>query len=289
MEGTFGSSKPVSAVDGGPVAPNPRVSRARRSVPLALVCLLIASPALAQDGPPAAPSEADVARAKELFDNGQILYDEGNYEQAITAWEQSYKLSGYPDLLYNISGAYERLGNYKQALAVLDQYRVYATPDERATLDRRIAAMEERLAAQAAATPSVTPPETPPPTTLPPPEPPPAVTPPAARRSPLPVALLGVGGVGIGIGAVEGFRALGARGAIADSCFDTGNGYLCERSSAPDVDRHAHAAMVSAVSLGAGAAFAALGVVAFALGGSSDDVQLVPMPGGGSLVLNGRF
>jgi tetratricopeptide (TPR) repeat protein len=119
-----------------------------RSVLVVLALLLASwpSPGLAQEAPP-----ADEARAKELYANGQRLYDEGYYEQAIAAWKEAYALSSRPALLYNVSNAYERLGKLQEALDTLNLYRAFASGDEAATLDRRIAVLERRLAEQRAA------------------------------------------------------------------------------------------------------------------------------------------
>lgn len=121
-----------------------------RSILLLTALLTTAPSAWAQD--PASP-EAD-ARAKELYGNGQRLYDEGYYEQAIAAWKEAYALSSRAALLFNISNAYERLGKLQEALDTLNLYRAYATGDEAATLDRRIAVLERRLAEQRAAAPT---------------------------------------------------------------------------------------------------------------------------------------
>ena len=87
---------------------------------VAALALTLSSSALAQ-----APS-ADTARAKELFDNGALLYDEGNYQAAILAFQESYNLSKAPVLLYNIANGYERLGDLKAARDTLNTYRAVA-------------------------------------------------------------------------------------------------------------------------------------------------------------------
>ena len=78
---------------------------------LCLLTLLaaVAPEALAQD----ATTEA---RAKELYENGAALYEEGRYEEAILAWEEAYRLSSRPVLLFNIANAYERLGRGRGAV-----------------------------------------------------------------------------------------------------------------------------------------------------------------------------
>jgi tetratricopeptide (TPR) repeat protein len=261
--------------------------------------VLAASPAFAQDPapPPTAPSDADKARAKELFDNGQILYEEGHYEDAIAAWEESYRLSGYADLLFNISNADERLGRYHDAIEKLNRYRAFAPSDERQTLDRRISALQDRLAGQYVP-PVVPPPVTPPPVVPPPVVPTPEEHLPATAETThvrvLPIALLGGGAVGLGVGGVFAVRAGGAMGEIKDACsLDTNSGkYLCPSSAADAASARQHAATASAVAMGVGGALALGGVaVVIVGGGGASDLALSvgPEVGGARLRLGGSF
>lgn len=108
--------------------------------------LSVASSAWAQ-----APAVDDEQRARELFENGVILYDEAQYEQAILAWQEAYRLSQRPLFHFNIANAYERLGDLESALDYLHRYRAYAPAEERGTLERRIRTIETRLEDQRAA------------------------------------------------------------------------------------------------------------------------------------------
>lgn len=175
---------------------------------------LLLGVALAADPDPAAE-----ARARELYDNGAILYDEGRYEDAIAAWEEAFRLSGRPLLLYNMANAAERLGDWDRAMELLSRYRAFAPAEERETLDRRIRNIERRLdEARAAVTPA------PPPvvTATPPPEEP------ERRGRVLPWVLGGVGVVGVGTGSVFGAQALGARADAAELCTEVGGATWCD-------------------------------------------------------------
>lgn len=77
-------------------------------------------------------------RARMLYGNGRMLFDEQRYEDALLAWQEAYRLSDRPLLLYNIALAHEKLGNYGEAIELLYTYRVYATPDEQAGLIEKI-------------------------------------------------------------------------------------------------------------------------------------------------------
>jgi tetratricopeptide (TPR) repeat protein len=240
-----------------------------------------------------APSESDMARAKELFENGQILYQEGRYEQAIQAWEEAYRLSGRAELLYNVSSAYEKAGKYREAIDALNKYRVYAKADERETLDRRIRALEERLAAAPAtpvkpADPVVTPVVTAPVEPVAPVEP--------AKDGGfrvLPAVLIGTGAVGLGTGGVFALQVGSAMDEIRGSCVEGDAGYLCPSSAQPASDKRDSAALISTIGFGVGGALTAAGLgLLVAGGGGSSDVEVTLAPGwqdGPNLALGGSF
>lgn len=223
--------------------------------------------------------EPDLNRARELFENGRILYDEGSYEQAIVAWEEAYRLSQKPELYYNISGAYEKLGRYREAVDSLDQYRAMAPAGEREALDRRIRALEERMAAAPAPAPA----------------PAPVVVAPAPvveERNGVPVGpviLLGAGAVGLGIGGVTGLQAGAALGDVRETCVEGNAGLVCPSTAEPAVDKHRSASTVSAISLGAGGALAVTGAIWLAVGSGDGDVQVAPWLGATGLTIAGGF
>ena len=115
----------------------------RLAVILILVILGFAAPALAQ-------GTDDDRRARELYDNGAILYEEGRYEDAIEAWLEAYRISERSLLLFNIANAQERVGLWREALETLNRYRAFAPAGERDVLDRRMANIERRVKEQEA-------------------------------------------------------------------------------------------------------------------------------------------
>lgn len=117
---------------------------------LSRLLLLFTLASLPAVGWAAEVSPADLQRAKELYDNGALLYEEGNYQAAILAFQQSLAISGAPALNYNIANCYERLGKLTEARDALNLYRAVAPSDERERLDRRLAAIEQRIAEEAA-------------------------------------------------------------------------------------------------------------------------------------------
>ena len=84
-----------------------------------------------QQGP---PDEA----ARPLFEEGRRAYEAGRYAEALDAFQQVFIQTGHPAMLFNISNAHARLGEYKRAGAALEQYLALVpdAPDRRALEDR---------------------------------------------------------------------------------------------------------------------------------------------------------
>ncbi|MBX2802104.1 MAG: hypothetical protein KTR31_30770 [Myxococcales bacterium] len=236
------------------------------------VLLFLGSPAIAQ-APPLAPAEPNVTdRGKELYDNGVLLYNEGRYEQAIAAWREGYELSGRPGFLFNIANAYERLAAYDDALTALAEYRAFASAEQRATLDRRLRALEARRdeaeareeALRAEATPE---PEPPPPALEEP------ITEPVVRRRPpiLGLSLLGAGAVGLGSGVGLGLASRGSASQATTNCAMAPDGWLCPDAAQPALTRSRRQALGADVSFVLAGALAATGVVATLLRPATGD------------------
>ncbi len=133
--------------------------------------------------------QADEDAAKAHFLAGSAYYEQANYNDAVKEFIEAHRLSKRPDLLYNISVCYERLGRWDDAIGSLQQY-LTERPDapDRAVIESRIASYQQRRDQEKAAKAIATPP---PPVAAPPP-----VTPPPARRH---VASWIVGGIGAGL------------------------------------------------------------------------------------------
>lgn len=138
---------------------------------LALVALTTAAeaqpaPGSSPSGAPPAPAPgtpAAQARAEELFAQGKREYDLGHYDRAVAAFEEAYRLSDEPLLLFNLAQAHRKQEHCAEALAAYRSYLRYL-PDapNRTKVEGFIAETEACVAARAKATPApITPPADP--------------------------------------------------------------------------------------------------------------------------------
>ena len=261
----------------------------------ALLCLLSLCLVITGAPPPAHAEDPTEARAKELFENGARLYEEGQYDDAVMAWQAAYQLSPRPLLLFNMANAYERLGRYQEAYDFLNRYRALAPSDERETLERRIRNIEKRIAEvreRAANAPDVDPlmdtsgsRMTVTNTTK------------SASTGPHPagIALVIGGGAAMGIGAVLDGLALRERASTVALCKEGPSAtLLCPSNAEPHIvlDRRLSAGgdialIAGGVALGAGI----IVLIVDATSGTKTAVHLVPSvaPGAAALTLLGRF
>jgi hypothetical protein len=209
--------------------------------------------------------------AKELFLQGDRAYSEGRYESARDAFQEAYKLSNRPQLLYNLANAYERLGRFADAVATLQKYLELVKPKDRGTMERRIQSMNERLEVQkrereqterevaareqkereqreafeaerARRDSLARPPKT-------------------ETRSPLPWVFIGGGVAFAAAGAVFGGLALTARGDAKDACRELPGGLLCSASAEKWLQQDATFSVLADIGFGVGIAAVVTGTV----------------------------
>ena len=215
---------------------------------IALLSLLLTSPALAQDSD---------ARARELYENGAMLYEEGRYEDAIAAWEEAYDLSERPALLYNIANAYERIGDYEAALDALGRYRAYAPASERESLDRRLRNIEARMRESGSSSSSSS-------TRAP-------RQAPEIELAPVGLVALGVGGLGTGV--VFAARSASAKSQLGELCVEG----TCPSEAADLLQQNSRSALIADICFATGALAAAGGTTLWLI---DDRASLRPLPGG---------
>lgn len=257
----------------------------------ALLLSLVAfgtTPAHAQDG-----DDAD-ARARELYENGARLYDEGLYEDAIAAWKAAHDLSERPLLLYNIANAYERIGKYQEALDHLNRYRALAPSSERETLERRMRNIERRLEEEKANQPATTttePTDTGPSMTVT------KTTPVRSTAGPHPagIGLVVGGGVGLALGGVFGGLALRERASARALCTEVATGDpLCPSEAKAHTDADRQWSLGGDIAFIAGGAALGAGVIVLIASATQPDKQALRLtpsvgPGGAAVLLQGRF
>lgn len=249
--------------------------------------------------PPTNPTDGELGRAKELFDNGKGLYAEGSYSAAIAAFRQAYALSGDPVLLYNIALAHDRAGDFESALEYLGYYRAFAPESERAALaEKEDSLRKRRLRAQndSAETDEQTDDvesDKPASDTV---EEPPANTDESTDTVPpkkqkiftVPVWIAtGVSVVGLGVGAGLGIVALG-RSRDADAlCMQADGGTVCPQSAESDAESARRMGIGADVALGVGAAAGVVAIVLIARNASkrkkANNTALVPHAGGAGI------
>jgi tetratricopeptide (TPR) repeat protein len=100
--------------------------------------LVVLVPALAH----AQGASTDFELAKAHYKTGEIYYERGRYPDAAREFEEAYRLSNRPELLYNMGKSYDGAGDPARALAAYRRFlaAVKQSPD-RAVVDARIRAL----------------------------------------------------------------------------------------------------------------------------------------------------
>jgi len=123
------------------------MTRRRRALALTLattlLCGLVPSAVLAQ---PAAPTEAARQEARDRFDRGLKLFNDGDNAGALAEFKRAFELIPNPLVLYNIGLVYSAMGRPVQAVEALD--KVLAAPG--ALTDDRLARARQTRDDQAA-------------------------------------------------------------------------------------------------------------------------------------------
>jgi hypothetical protein len=96
----------------------------------------------------ATTTAAPPADARELFRRGEAAYSAGNYDLAIREWTNAYSVDPRPRIQFNLSQAYERLGQLELAMDALKKFLDSGDPDDPMYSDAnaRLSALQQRLA-----------------------------------------------------------------------------------------------------------------------------------------------
>ena len=108
-----------------------------------VVCALQPALVVAQANGTAANAAQD-QEGRRLFEAGRAAYVDGKYRDALNYFREAHRLSGRPQLLFNIGQAADRLGEREQATQAFRDY-LAAVPDadNRAEVEARIAELEQ--------------------------------------------------------------------------------------------------------------------------------------------------
>lgn len=89
----------------------------------------------------------DLERARVAFEQGRVAYEAGDFETALTRFQEAHQITGAPEILYNVATAADRLRRDEVAL---EAYRGYlaARPgsEDRASVEARIRVLERQIA-----------------------------------------------------------------------------------------------------------------------------------------------
>ena len=161
------------------------------------------------------PTEGDVAGAKGAFQAGQASFEEGDYNRAISYWDDAYRRDCTAHaLLLNLARAHELNNQKRHAVVALETYlaRQPSSP-QRDQIARRIEGLNEKIAQEAGAAGQGNPPG-PGPGTQPGVEPVPGPTADTGGKRPLTTLI--VAGAGALITVVGGVLYLGASADVKD-------------------------------------------------------------------------
>ncbi|HEY2742996.1 MAG TPA: tetratricopeptide repeat protein [Polyangia bacterium] len=223
---------------------------------LAAVILAAATPARAMT--------EEEERAKAHFLAGQSYYDQASYNDALREFNEAYRISKRPALLYNIARCFEALEQFPDAVRMLERYlEEDPTTSDRDAVETRIHNLKERQ--ERAQKPPPAPPK---PTPLPPA---PAVVarplpspPPPAHRKRLYTWIVG----GVGVGALAAALGTGVASQLSyDDLSSKCTSNVCNpsvvASAQHKIDQGKQLALATDILWPIGAAAVATGVVLF--------------------------
>lgn len=101
----------------------------------------------AADEDAAAPEDDKEAKARALAAEGAAAFKDGQYLQAVDAFERAYELVPAPALAYNIARSHERLSQWEEAIEWYETYlRIATDPRDKAEVLDKIEILKKRVA-----------------------------------------------------------------------------------------------------------------------------------------------
>jgi tetratricopeptide (TPR) repeat protein len=100
-------------------------------------------------GPHSVLAQDNRARARALFSEGVTAYEEGRFREALSAFEQAYRLAPHPTVRVNMANCFEQLGQYVEALfnykRYLEETEENTDTDQRAEVATAVARLTPRV------------------------------------------------------------------------------------------------------------------------------------------------
>jgi tetratricopeptide (TPR) repeat protein len=204
--------------------------------------------------------------ARQLFEAAQLLYDDGEFEQAGRMFERAYELSNRTSLLYNAYLAYRDGQMQVDAARVLRQYLDLPDAQDRDRLTPRLEALE-RANAEAASAPTQEPGAADTQTSAVGTEAPEDTTESSSSPNVVGPLLVGAGGAMLAVGAVMGVLANKDADTLSDRC----ENFVCSADDRSLHDRSQRRGNASTALLIGGGVSAVAGVVLWIVMGRGDD------------------
>ena len=111
---------------------------------LSVAAVLALPPSRPLRAAPAAADSDDSVRARALYEKGMAHYHLEEYDQAIEKWEEGFRLRPAPEFLYNIAQSHRLAHRADKALSFYQKYlRLAPRAQNRAEVERHIAALEK--------------------------------------------------------------------------------------------------------------------------------------------------
>ena len=160
-----------------------------------MVALVLLPPAIAE------AQQADVELAKKYYKLGAELYKRGDYKRALSQFEESYRNSKRPELLYNMGRCREGMDQPKEAVAHYKEY-LKSNPANASEVSALVNRLEQKIKKEEAALKAANQPA------------------PEEPGRPMRTAgwvLVGVGAAGLVAGGVLGGLAMSKQSAVEDA------------------------------------------------------------------------
>ena len=87
---------------------------------------------------------AQESEAEQSFIDGIKAFEESNYLQAVSSFQDAYRRERQPNLAYNIAVSFERIGNVESSMSWYRTYRSFNPPDGSA-IEAKIESMQLQL------------------------------------------------------------------------------------------------------------------------------------------------